>query len=103
MRNILPLVLALLLALPTPLLAQTFKPIADPERFAADAVQAIANGALNEAAKTIAETMGQPTALSTVQNSLQIFSDKKFDFSKKVIDNEIGGATGNHICNPDLS
>jgi hypothetical protein len=92
MRSILTLALALLLAWPAPLLAQTLKPIADPEKLAADVVRTIENRALNDAAGTVTEAIGQPAALSTIQNGLQSFKDKKFDFSKKVIDNEIGGA-----------
>ena len=92
MRKILALVFALLLAWHAPVLAQTFRPIDDPEKFAADVVQTIANGASNDAARTIIEAVGQPAALSAIQSALQIFGEKKFDFSKKVIDNEIGGA-----------
>jgi hypothetical protein len=92
MRNILTLAFALLLAWHTPVLAQAFRPIDNPERFAADVVQTIANGASNDAAKTITEAVGQPAQVSTVQNALRIFDGKEFDFSKKVIDNEIAGA-----------
>jgi len=84
--------LALLLAWHAPVLAQAFRPIDDPEKFAADVVQTIANGAPNDAARMITETVGQPALLSQAQSALQIFNGKEFDFSKKVIDNEIAGA-----------
>jgi hypothetical protein len=110
MRNILTVAFALLLAWNTPVLAQAsrnilerlrtervqpprqFRPIDNPETFAADLVQTIANGAPNNAAGTISEAIGQPAALSKIQSAFQAFNGKKFDFSKKVIDNEIAGA-----------
>jgi hypothetical protein len=92
MRNVLTLAFALLLVWHAPVLAQTFRPIANPEKFAADVLQTIANNASNDAARTINEAIGQPAVLSTIQSALQIFDGKKFDFSKKVIDNEISGA-----------
>jgi hypothetical protein len=73
-------------------MAQTPRPIDNPEKFAADLIETIANGDLHDAATTIAETTGQPNLLSTAENGLQIFADRKFDFRKKVVDNEIGGA-----------
>ena len=110
MRNVLTVAFALLLAWHTPASAQAsrnvierlrgeralpqaqFRPIDNPETFAADVVQTIANGAPNDAAGTISETIGQPAALSKIQSAFQAFNGKKFDFSKKVIDNDIGGA-----------
>jgi hypothetical protein len=92
MRAILMVVFGLLLVWQTSVLAQTFKPIDDPEKFAADVVQTIADGASNDAAKTIIEAVGQPASLSSLQSALLVFDGKKFDFSKKVIDNEISGA-----------
>jgi hypothetical protein len=89
MRNILTLAFALLFAWHAPVLAQAFRPIDNPEKFAADVVQTIANGASNDAARTISEAVGQ---VSTIQSALRIFDGKEFDFSKKVIDNEIAGA-----------
>lgn len=84
--------LALLLAWHAPVLAQGFRPIDNPEKFAADAVQTIANGDSNGVARAISEALGQPAQIPTIQGALQIFDGKKFDFSKKVIDNEIAGA-----------
>jgi hypothetical protein len=111
MGNVLTVTFALLLAWPAPVLTQAsrniierlrntervlppgeFRPIDNPEEFTADLVQTIANGAPNDAAKTISEAIGQPAVLSKIQNAFQAFNGKKFDFSKKVIDNEIGGA-----------
>ncbi|MBV8824883.1 MAG: hypothetical protein JO220_07860 [Hyphomicrobiales bacterium] len=92
MRNLLPLAFAFLLASLSPVLAQNFKPVDDPEKFAADVVQTLANGDIDEAAKTVIDTVGQPGALSSMQTALQIFKDKKFDFSKKVIDEDLNGA-----------
>ena len=110
MRSVLVVVFALLLARDAPVLAQAsrnvierlrteralppaqFRPIDNPEKFTADLVQTIANGAPNDAAATISEAIAQPGVLSKIQNAFQVFSGKKFDFSKKVIDNEIGGA-----------
>jgi hypothetical protein len=110
MRNVLTIAFALLLAWHEPVLAQAsrnilerlrtervqppgqFRPIDNPEKFAEDLVQTIANGAPNDAAATISDAIGQPAALSKIQNAFQAFNGKKFDFSKKVIDNEIGGA-----------
>jgi hypothetical protein len=91
-RKILKVAFALLLAWQAPVLAQTFRPIDNPEKFAADVVETIANGASSDAASTIIEAAGQPASLSALQSALQLFDGKKFDFSKKVIDNEIGGA-----------
>ena len=110
MRNVLTIAFALLLAWHEPVLAQAsrnilerlrtervqppgqFRPIDNPEKFAEDLVQTIANGAPNDAAATISDAIGQPAALSKIQNAFQAFNGKKFDFSKKVIDNEIAGA-----------
>jgi hypothetical protein len=91
-RNVLMLAFALLLAWHAPAPAQTFRPIDNPEKFAADVVQTIANGASKDAAKTIVEAIGQPAILSPLQSALQVLDGKNFDFSKKVIDNEINGA-----------
>jgi hypothetical protein len=91
-RNILVASVALLIAWHTSVLAQTFKPIDDPEKFAADVVQTIGNGAPNEAARIVIDAVGQPGSLSSLQSALQVFDGKKFDFSKKVIDNDISGA-----------
>jgi hypothetical protein len=92
MRNVLKVAFALLLVWHAPVLAQTWRPIDNPEKFAADVVQTIANGASNDAAMTLIEAIGQPSALSALQGALRVFDDKKFDFSTKVIDNEVGGA-----------
>jgi hypothetical protein len=92
MRKIFTVAFALLLAWHAPLQAQTFRPINNPEKFAADVVQTIANGASNDAAMTISEAIGQPGSLSAIQGALRVFDGKNFDFSKKVIDNEVGGA-----------
>jgi hypothetical protein len=92
MPNILTVAFALLVAWHAPLLAETLRPTDNPEKFAADVVQTIANGASKDAATTIIEAIGQPGALSAIQDALQILDGKKFDFSKKVIDNEFGGA-----------
>src|SRR5215813_4557919 len=92
MRNVLTLAFSLLLAWQAPVLAQTFRTIDNPETFAADVVHMIANGASNDAAKTITDVVGQPAQVSTVQNAFRIFDGKEFDFSKKVVDNEIAGA-----------
>ena len=91
MRNILTVAFALLLAWHAPVLAQTWRPIDNPEKFAADVVQTIANSASKDAARTISEAVGQPAVLSPTQAALKIFDGTKFDFSKKVIDNEISG------------
>jgi hypothetical protein len=91
-RGILLAVFVLLLAWHAPVLAQTFRPIDNPEKFAADVVETIANGASNDAARSIIEAVGQPASLSSLQSALHAFDGKKFDFSKKVIDNEISGA-----------
>ena len=55
MRNVLKMAFALLLVWHAPVLAQTWRPIDNPEKFAADVVQTIANGASNDAAMTIVE------------------------------------------------
>jgi hypothetical protein len=91
-RNILVAALTLLLLWHPSVLAQTFKPIDDPEKFAADVVQTIGNGSPNEAARIVIDAVGQPASLSSLQSALQVFDGKKFDFSKKVVDNEISGA-----------
>ena len=92
MRNNLTLAFALLLAWHAPVLAQAFRPIDNPEKFAADVVQTIANGASNDAARTITEAVGNPAQVSAVQSAFRIFEGKEFDFNKKVVDNEIAGA-----------
>jgi hypothetical protein len=40
----------------------------------------------------LSEAIGQPGSLSAMQGALRAFDGKNFDFSKKVIDNEVGGA-----------
>jgi hypothetical protein len=94
MRDVLKVAFALILmpAWHAPVLAQNFRPTDNPEKFAADVVEMIANGASNDAARIIGDAIGQATIPSTVQSALQVFDGKKFDFTKKVIDNEIGGA-----------
>ena len=91
-RGIMLAVFVLLLAWHGSVLAQTFKPIDNPEKFGADVVETIAYGASNDAARSIIEAVGQPGSLSSLQSALHAFDGKKFDFSKKVIDNEISGA-----------
>jgi hypothetical protein len=73
MRKIFTVAFALLLAWHAPLQAQTFRPIDNPEKFAADVVQTIANGASNDAAMTISEAIGQPGSLSAIQGAFRIF------------------------------
>jgi hypothetical protein len=94
MRNVLMVAFTLLLAWPAPVLAQAsrniierlrpervlppaqFRPIDNPEKFTADLVQTIANGAPNDAAGTISEAIGQPAALSKIQTAFQAFNGK---------------------------
>jgi hypothetical protein len=92
MRKILVLAFILLFASHAAVMAQTFRPIDDPEAFAEGVVRAIANGASDDAARTLSEVGGRPDVLPNVQSALRIFDDKRFDFRKKVIDNEVGGA-----------
>jgi len=97
MRGIMLAVFVLLLAWHGSVLAQTFKPIDNPEKFAADVVETIANGASNDAARSIIEAVGQPASLSSLQSALHAFDGKKFNFSKKVIDNEISGSSDHSL------
>jgi hypothetical protein len=53
-----------------------FRPIDNPEKFTADLVQTIANGAPNDAAATISEAIGQPAVLSKIQNAFQALTVK---------------------------
>ena len=97
MRGIMLAVFVLLLAWHGSVLAQTFKPIDNPEKFAAGVVETIANGASNDAARSIIEAVGQPASLSSLQSALHAFDGKKFNFSKKVIDNEISGSSDHSL------
>ena len=84
MRNVLTVAFALLLGWHAPVSAQAsrniierlrtervappgqYRPIDNPEKFAADVVQTIANGAPNDAARSISEAIGQPAELSKI-------------------------------------
>jgi hypothetical protein len=92
MRSILAMTLAVTLALCSPGLAADPTSIENPDKFRADIIAAITGSGSINAAKMIAEAAGQPTQIDTLKNALQIFDGKKFDFSRKVIDNEINSA-----------
>jgi hypothetical protein len=89
MRSIVALVFAIALAWHTSAIAQdSFKPIDDPEKLSADLVQMVARGALKDAGIAIADTIGQPAMVQNVQNALQLFEGKKFDYVGKVLDKQ---------------
>jgi hypothetical protein len=91
MRNTAAMVMAMLLAWQLSAWAQP-KPIGSPDKFSGDVIELIARGAAKDAAVTITDVMGQPAAAINIQNALQVFEGKRFDYSKKVIDNNIADA-----------
>jgi hypothetical protein len=92
MRNILTTVFAAVLAFYSSALVAAPKSIENPDKFSTDIVQMISRSGSHNAAKTLAETMGQITQTDFLHNALKVFDGKTIDFSSKVVDNEIGKA-----------
>lgn len=64
----------------------------DPDAFAARIIQLMASNKSVDAAKSIAVQVGKPELADNIGKALSILHDKKFDYTKKVIDKEYNGA-----------
>lgn len=84
--------LALILSLSISAFAAESNRIADPDKFSGEVVKILAASDTKRAAKMIAENIGKPESLDALQKFMQIFEGKRFDFSKKVIDQQYEGA-----------
>ena len=80
------------LAFTGPLLADSPARVQDPAKFCDDLFANISPFQAGEIAKKVAVAVGKPEATETVANALKLLDHKPVDFSKKVVDNEIGGA-----------
>jgi hypothetical protein len=83
-------VCAWLLALTSAMAAEPNR-VSDPDHDAQDIMRAIATNA-DVAANKITGTIGKPETTVTLANSFRIFTGKKFDFTKKVLDRDYSGA-----------
>jgi hypothetical protein len=90
-RLFLPAVI-ILLALTGPLLADAPARIQNPAKFCDDLFANISPFKAGEIAKKVAVAIGKPEVTETIANGMNLLDHKAIDFSKKVIDNEIGGA-----------
>jgi len=86
------MIFAATLALAVPASAAEPRRIMDLDKFCEEIVQIISTKARREAADAIANSIGKPEVSSTLVNALQIFDGKNFDFTKKVVDKDYGGA-----------
>ena len=89
-RLFLPAVI-ILFALTGPLLADAPARIQDPAKFCDDLFANISPFKAGEIAKKVAVAIGKPEVTETIANGMNLLDHKTIDFSKKVIDNEIGG------------
>jgi len=92
MPKILKLAFGAILALVVPALPAEPVPIGNPDKFSEEIVEIISQKRPRDAADLIANTVGKPDASDSLQKFLQIFEDKNFDFTKKVIDKDYNGA-----------
>jgi hypothetical protein len=92
MPKILKLAFGAILALVVPALPAEPVPIGNPDKCSEEIVEIISQKRPRDAADLIANTVGKPDASDSLQKFLQIFEDKNFDFTKKVIDKDYNGA-----------
>jgi hypothetical protein len=92
MPKILKLAFGAILALAVPALPAEPVPIGNPDKCSEEIVEIISQKRPRDAADLIANTVGKPDASDSLQKFLQIFEDKNFDFTKKVIDKDYNGA-----------
>jgi hypothetical protein len=90
-RSILTIVFAALVAFSA---AAADEPISvpDPGKFAADTMQSLATSGTKNAAATIVNTIGRPSALDAFRSSLAPLDGKKYDFMHKVLERDYDGA-----------
>ncbi len=67
-------------------------PVADPEKYSRETVDFIAKRQSARAAEKIATTIGRISAAPDVEKSLKVWEATKFDFYRKVLDRQFGGA-----------
>jgi hypothetical protein len=80
------------LALSIPVYAAEPAYVADPEQFANGFVHTLSAGGSRDAAKMVADAIGKPDTVDSLQKFLQVFDGKTFDFSKKVVDRDFNNA-----------
>ena len=86
------LALLSILALTAPSFADTALRLQDPDKFVSDLFGKPPRVNSAEMAKTIATTIGKPSATDALLGPLKIFESKKIEVLKKVVDNDFGGA-----------
>ena len=80
------------LAFTAPAFADTALRTQDPEKFISDLFGTPPRIAATETAKTVAATIGKPSAADALEKALKIFEGKKIETFNKVIDTDFGGA-----------
>src|ERR1700676_1104731 len=100
-RLFLPAVI-ILFALTGPLLADAPARIQDPAKFCDDLFANISPFKAGEIAKKVAVAIGKPEVTETIANGMNVLDHKAIDFSKKVVDNEIGGALRQIVYYADM-
>jgi hypothetical protein len=66
--------------------------IQDPGKFCDDLFAKISPFKPSEMARKVAATIGKPEVAESLETGMKVLDDKKVDFSKKVIDKDIGNA-----------
>jgi hypothetical protein len=79
------------LAFTVPAFADTALRFQDPEKFISDLFGTPPRITATETAKTIAATIGKPSAAEALEKALKIFDGKKIETFNKVIDTDYGG------------
>jgi hypothetical protein len=64
--------------------------VPDPDKYAADIMQLLAEKNVASASKMISDTIGKPSYADNLQNALNALTSKNIDYSGKVIDNTFG-------------
>lgn len=85
-------VLTALLCLIVPALAAEPTRITDPDRFAKQIFTLISTAKFHDAATQVSKTIGSPDRAGDIEKLLNDLQGKKFDFGKKVYDQDYRGA-----------
>ena len=67
-------------------------PVSDPEKFANKVIEELGRNGSSAVADRITRQVGRPEGAGDMRKFLQFFDNKKFDYSRKVIDHDYGGA-----------
>lgn len=85
-------ILTLVLCLTGPALAAEPTRIADPDHFAKKIFTLISTAKFHDAATQVSSTVGSPDRAADIEKMLKELEGKKFDFGKKVHDQDYHGA-----------